>query len=356
MGATEEYMPVRLQSLLDVPAGHELPPSRICRIAAQVALELASLHERGELHGPLNPVDVLVDPESGRVELTGRPGHENPNATVACDLHALGALLYEMSCGQRPTATREHTQGESERAPSRVFGEPERPEGIAEPLWCVIESLLDPDPAHRPAGASEVAAQLSVFAITLADEEPAPRRQPAAPSTATDAGSGTNGEDSVAASETAGAEEAAEAAEAAGADEERVYRLSGDHEPTRRRPARVARPAAKPRRARRPRPTSVPSPAARERGPAPAPATAPRPDASARNTRRKRMVGAVVGLALLGAASFGVTWVAMSARDDGAVQPARVEVLNPTSGPLRTIEPAVGIGAGQAARPGQRAE
>ena len=450
---TRSVATVSLRDMLDSHA--ELPPARICRIAAQIAHEFASLHSHGELHGPLDAADVHITPATDAAVL-GRGARssavddeaatqvddrvddggsaDGAEASQACDLYAFGALLYEVCCGVPP--------GDGERGP---FGAPARPDGIPEPLWCVIEGLLDPDPEHRPRSADEVAAQLSVLAVTLVDEDVAPRLRPAhgpAQEGLPDESPSAAGEGS----ETTVAARVTDVAEAP----ERIFSFTSDdpvYEPRRslrsRLPRRAARsiesvdtegaaergktaepvesdgpvksvrpvkatkpvkpvkstrpvksartvkaaksvrPAkstepvrpgsklaqpvqstkpARPKSAKSAKPVKSTKPA-KAAGPSKPAGKSVRPEAAkpveaARrpSTRpgvepRARSVRTVIGLVLLGVVSFGLTWglgMMNSARDEKPPARVQVEQSSRDGGPIRTIEPAVVVGAGGA--------
>lgn len=357
--------------------GPALEPAWVSRVAAGIAGELASVHARRSAHGAVCPEAVEVNARTGRVRLfsagdsspaylapehAGAPHTESGTGTTAVstagDLYSLGVIVYEMCCGLPPCevgardAEALDTGGGADSALAGAhpeFVRPFRPEGIPEPLWCVIECLLDPDPSHRPAGADEVGARLAVLAHTLIDDEPAPRLD----------------------SRTAPIDSAtADPVGENGSEPERIFVLSSDDEPRRRRRAPRRPPwasHARPRMARlrvaRPRVTRPRASTSTAAGP-PRRTKPPTPNRRASTqrppTRRapwSRRVTAAA-LALLGVTVFGITWlVGSSLRDYDSPPPARVQVEpeRPEAGPVLTIEPAqlqpVGGLAGRAGAP-----
>jgi hypothetical protein len=121
-----------LDELLDVlpDQGHPLTVVRACRIAHDVALGLAALHEHGVVHLDLEPAHVVVGRGDDGVDevmlvdlghaadlrgaladvardeaLLGIPAYRAPERaqggkpSVSCDIYALGVLLFEMISG-----------------------------------------------------------------------------------------------------------------------------------------------------------------------------------------------------------------------------------------------------------------
>ena len=133
-------MPSRLGSLLLVDEGG-VPlrttigawnPAEVTRIGAELARVVAAIHERGVIHGDINPGNILLAPPDGRPwlidfdrattvdgvlvspppepgtmqaylapEQTGRTGRP---VDQRADLYALGATLYHLATGKAPDA------------------------------------------------------------------------------------------------------------------------------------------------------------------------------------------------------------------------------------------------------------
>ncbi len=152
-------------------------PYQAVRLAAQIADGLAAIHAADVVHRDLKPENVLVErlPDGELLlrltdfgvsrlvghtitritSLIGTPGYLAPEVAAgerpgpAADVYALGIILYEMLTGEPPF------RAENPMALLRAHAEDAvpRPDGMPEPLWGIIESALDKDPAARPAAA-----------------------------------------------------------------------------------------------------------------------------------------------------------------------------------------------------------
>ncbi len=101
---------VPLRSLLDLQGTME--PTRVLSLLADIARGLQVLHERGVVHGILSPESVwvvsegtqergvLVDFGVGELSTPNQAGIA-PISGIASDIHALGALAWEMLSGAR---------------------------------------------------------------------------------------------------------------------------------------------------------------------------------------------------------------------------------------------------------------
>ena len=155
-----------------------LPTARACEVARQAALGLHHAHEKGLPHGHFHPGCVVVGrpgaegaAKPGRVEVkvsdfgTAPPTDADPDprpyrapelatprtrASVASDLYSLGAVLFYLLTGRPPAGD----------APSARAVRPTLPPAVE----ALLQSLLAPNPSHRPVSAEEVAARLEAFA------------------------------------------------------------------------------------------------------------------------------------------------------------------------------------------------
>ncbi|HLS47394.1 MAG TPA: protein kinase, partial [Gemmatimonadales bacterium] len=151
-----------------------LPRDRIRDILLQLCHGLAAAHDHGVIHRDIKPANILLTRNGlvkildfGVAELIGeerRPGarragtpaymapEQRSGASIDArtDLWALGVVLHEMASGHRPTNG--HIAPEARRRLSTRLGG-------------VLETLLQPAPAERPASARDVAALAERTAI-----------------------------------------------------------------------------------------------------------------------------------------------------------------------------------------------
>lgn len=151
-----------------------LAPADACLLIAQVATGVAAAHAAGIVHRDLKPENVLVTRRDGRrvalvsdfglarlVEgqtltrssrVVGTPDYLAPELlhggrpTAAVDVYALGVMLFELLTGWRPF-----------RGPSvavvlhqHLHARLERPEGVPDLLWDLIEQSLSRNTGSRP--------------------------------------------------------------------------------------------------------------------------------------------------------------------------------------------------------------
>lgn len=185
-------------------------PAEVCRIGAGIARGLEVVHATGIIHRDIKPANILLggtaelpvpklsdfgisslidDAHMRSTTVVGTPQYIAPevaagrSAIPASDLYALGIVLYELAVGVTPFA------GGSVMAVLLRHGTSiaARPEGIPDPLWDLIASLLSKDPAARPADARTAAEALEALRVRVAGTPAAPRlASPLAPLPLTD--------------------------------------------------------------------------------------------------------------------------------------------------------------------------
>lgn len=169
-----------------------LPEPVVLRIGARIGAALAFAHGRGIVHRDLKPANVLVDLPNDVVKLAdfgvarvhdtqltrtglvpGTPVYMSPEqlagtpATADSDTYALGVMLFELLCGQRPH--RAGTLGEllqamrQQAAPSLAALRPDLPHAVV----ALIDPLLANDPAGRPADLGSWSAEVAVMAAIV---------------------------------------------------------------------------------------------------------------------------------------------------------------------------------------------
>lgn len=131
-------------SLRDVLAqAGPAPPGVAVALALEVARGLRELHGRGIVHANLTLERILVSRwGTPKIRGLGR-SREGGEGDVREDVHAFGAILYELLTGEPP----------GEEAPSRIRGIPRR-------LARFVSRCLAPDPERRPRGMEAVCREL----------------------------------------------------------------------------------------------------------------------------------------------------------------------------------------------------
>lgn len=174
-----------------IRSGESLSVEYACEVARQVALALKHAHERGIVHGLLNPENVLIgeaDSQSGPAvkvlnfgygQLAALYANDATNqldgamavadylapelfdpanaAAPASDLFSLGCILHALLAGRPPVGDRPVHQFARRQGVERW-----RP-GLSADLVQLVRELLNQDPADRPKSAGEVAARLAAL-------------------------------------------------------------------------------------------------------------------------------------------------------------------------------------------------
>jgi eukaryotic-like serine/threonine-protein kinase len=178
-------------------AGSLLPVDQVVQIIYKCAKALHYAHSRGVVHRDIKPSNILLtqdgdvrivdfgialvsDSEISRLEgVAGSPAYMSPEQVqgheldTRSDLYSLGAVAYEMLCGQRPF--RAGALGKLLRQIVQSSPEPlreVRPE-IPEELDAIVARALQKDPDHRHRNGAEFAAELTRVHQKLRNVQPA---------------------------------------------------------------------------------------------------------------------------------------------------------------------------------------
>jgi predicted Ser/Thr protein kinase len=169
--------------------GRAWEPRRAAAFVATLAHAVHHAHQRGVLHRDLKPANILVD-EAGEPHITdfglarrlddgggltvtgsplGTPAYMAPEqastdgaATIAADVYALGAILYELLAGRTPFLA------SSLPAMLRKIAEEEPaalPVAVPRDLATVVGKCLRKSPPQRYASAGEVASDLESWLV-----------------------------------------------------------------------------------------------------------------------------------------------------------------------------------------------
>src|SRR6201991_888512 len=157
---------------LDRLLGQPLDVSHFLRIAIPLAGRLRRVHERGLIHKDIKPANILADPASGGVWLTGfgiasrlprerqapappeviagtlaymapeQTGRMNRSVDSRSDLYALGVTFYEMLTGQLPFTAADPMEWVHCHIARQPMPPDERVAGIPGPLSAIVLKLL----------------------------------------------------------------------------------------------------------------------------------------------------------------------------------------------------------------------
>jgi len=177
--------------------GSLLPVDQVVQIIYKCAKALHYAHSRGVVHRDVKPSNILLtqdgdvrivdfgialvsDSEISRLEgVAGSPAYMSPEQVQGhpldfrSDLYSLGAVMYEMLCGQRPF--RAGGLGKLLRQVVQSTPEPlreVRPE-LPEELEAIVGRALEKDPDHRFRNGAEFAASLTRVHQALRNVQPA---------------------------------------------------------------------------------------------------------------------------------------------------------------------------------------
>ncbi|WP_031164298.1 serine/threonine-protein kinase [Streptomyces durhamensis] len=171
-----------------------LPPAFVCTLLDQLLSGLAAVHAEGVIHRDIKPANILLEATgTGRPRLrlsdfgiamrlgeprltetnlvVGTPGYLAPEQMLGAepdfpaDLFAVGLVALYLLEGAKPDV----------KALVQYFveqGTPGPPQGIPEPLWQVVATLLQPDPAARFRTATGARKALAAAAELLPEPEP----------------------------------------------------------------------------------------------------------------------------------------------------------------------------------------
>lgn len=166
-----------LRDFIQAHNGH-VPLAAALRVTREIAEALGHAHSEGVLHRDIKAANIMLT-SAGRVKLSdfgiaalqevagvasihhssptviGTPLYMSPeqfdgkNLTAASDIYSLGVLFYEMLSGKPP-----FTRGSIPY--HHRFSLPPRIQGLADPVWVIVEKTLRKDPKERYQTASDL--------------------------------------------------------------------------------------------------------------------------------------------------------------------------------------------------------
>ncbi len=171
------------ETLHDLLGGGAGEPSRKDRnrIAYELCLGVAAIHQQDLIHRDLKPANVMIDgtgrtvildlglaepvravsnPRSGTLLYMAPEQHAGEEVSQKSDLYALGLVLYELFTGKEPDPVAARNDLSDMLAAARSLPGEMKPTPIQPPLARQILRCLATDPDDRPASVDEVARTL----------------------------------------------------------------------------------------------------------------------------------------------------------------------------------------------------
>jgi tRNA A-37 threonylcarbamoyl transferase component Bud32 len=179
------------QSLAALVRGGPLPARKAAEYVEQIARAIHFAHQNGVVHRDVKPSNVLID-ESGRArvmdfglakhvdrgddltltgQIVGTPAYMAPEQITnrrgeigpACDIYAMGALLYELLTGRPPFVARDHFSTLLQVLECDPVSPRQANATVPRDLEKICLKCLEKEPQHRYESAAELADDLTRF-------------------------------------------------------------------------------------------------------------------------------------------------------------------------------------------------